>query len=296
VKIAVTGSTGLVGEALVAALQSSGHEVVRVVRSTPGPGRVVWDPEAGTIDAAGLQGIDGAVHLAGENIASGRWTAARKKRIRDSRVNGTRLFCETLADLQPKPRILVSASAIGFYGERGAQELTESDPPGKGFLPGVCREWEAATMPAADRGIRVVLPRIAAVLSPKGGALAKMLPPFKLCLGGKLGSGAQYMSWITLDDLVRVILFALEHADLDGAVNASSPNPVTNARFTKALGKALGRPTIFPMPGFVATALFGEMAQDLLLASTRVVPTRLLAEGFEFSHANIDTALDALLR
>jgi uncharacterized protein len=296
VKIAVTGSTGLVGEALVAALQSSGHEVVRVVRTSPGPGRVVWDPAAGTIDAEGLKGIDAAVHLAGENIASGRWTAARKRRIRDSRVNGTRFFCETIADLQPKPRIVVSASAIGFYGDCGPRELTESDPPGKGFLARVCREWEAATMPAADRGIRVVLPRIAAVLSPNGGALAKMLPPFKLGLGGKLGNGTQYMSWITLDDLVRIIVFALEHEDLDGPVNASSPHPVTNARFTKALGKALGRPTIFPMPAFVATTLFGEMAQEVLLASTRVVPTRLHAEGFKFSHPDIDLALESLLR
>jgi uncharacterized protein len=295
-KIAVTGSTGLVGEALVAALESSGHEVVRVVRGSGGPGRVVWDPAGGTIDAAGLSGIDGAVHLAGENIASGRWTAARKKRIRDSRVNGTRLFCETLADLQPKPRILVSASAVGFYGDRGSQELTESDPPGKGFLPKVCREWEAATMPAADRGIRVVLPRIGVVLTPKGGALAKMLTPFKLCLGGKIGSGAQYMSWITLEDLVRVIQFALEHDDLDGPVNATTPHPATNALYTKSLGKALGRPTVFPMPAFVARAVLGEMAQDLLLASARVVPTRLNAEGFEFRHPKIEGALEALLR
>lgn len=293
-KVAVTGSTGLLGEALVSALQSAGHEVVRVVRRDPGPGEVRWDPNQDSIDAEGLAGIDAGVHLAGENIAS-RWNAKKKKRILNSRILGTRLFCDTLADLQPKPGVLVSASAIGYYGDRGNQELTESDPPGRGFLAKVCREWEAATMPAADRGIRVVMPRIGAVLTPRGGALAQMLTPFKLGLGGKLGSGRQYMSWITLDDVVRVILFALENENLDGPVNATAPEAVTNATFTKALGRALGRPTIFPMPAFVARTIFGEMADEVLLASARVRPERLSQEGFEFKHASVEPALRELL-
>lgn len=294
-KIAITGSTGLLGEALVASLKSNGHEVVRVVRSAPGMGEVGWDPSAGKIDADGLAGIDAAVHLAGENIASGRWNAARKKRILDSRVNGTRLFCETLADLRPKPKTLVSASAIGYYGDRADQALTESDAPGKGFLANVCRQWEAATMPAADRGIRVVMPRIGMVLSPMGGALAKMLPPFKMGLGGKLGSGRQYMSWISLEDVVRVIEFALENENLDGPVNAVAPKAVTNTAFTKALGKAIHRPTIFPVPALVATAIFGEMGREILLGSTRVKPDRLAHEGFEFRHSTLEAAFDAML-
>lgn len=294
-KVAITGSTGLLGEALVAALRSSGHEVVRVVRSKPAADEVAWDPVQDRIDAEGLAGIDAGVHLAGENIASGRWTAARKKRILQSRVLGTRLFSDTLADLQPKPRVLVSASAIGYYGDRGNRELTETDPPGKGFLAKVCREWEAATMPAADRGIRVVMCRFGAVLTPEGGALAKMLPPFKLGLGGRLGSGRQYMSWISRDDAVRAILHALEHESLDGPVNAVAPETVTNAVFTRALGRALHRPTLFPMPAFVAKTLFGEMAEEVLLASTRVKPDRLLREGFEFRHPSLEPALKEML-
>lgn len=294
-KIAITGSSGLIGEALATALQSDGHEVLRLVRRVPGPGEVGWDPEADKIDADALAGIDAAVHLAGENIASGRWNAARKKRILNSRVMGTRLLADTLADLQPKPKTLISASAIGYYGDRAAEVLNETAAPGKGFLPKVCREWEAATMPAADRGIRVVMPRISAVLTPKGGALGKMLLPFKLGLGGKIGSGQQYMSWITLDDVVRVIQFALENENLDGPVNAAAPQAVTNAGFTKALGKALGRPTIFPMPAFAAKAAFGEMAEAILLASARVKPERLLTEGFEFRHPELEPALREML-
>lgn len=295
-KIAITGSTGLLGEAVTAALKTQGHDVVRVVRRPAGPGEVMWDPDAGKIDTGALAGIGAAVHLAGENIASGRWTASRKKRILESRTKGTRLFCEALADVQPKPAVLVSASAVGYYGDRGEKDLTESDPPGVGFLAKVCREWEAATMPAADRGIRVVLPRIAAVLTPKGGALAKMLPPFRMGVGGRLGSGRQYMSWITLDDMVRVIQFALEHQGLDGPVNAAAPDAVTNATFTKALGRAIGRPTIFPVPGFVMKTIFGEMAQEVLLSSTRVRPERLLREGFQFKHPQLEPALRELLK
>lgn len=295
-KIAITGSTGLLGEAVTAALKTQGHDVVRVVRRAARPGEVMWDPDAGKIDTAALAGIGAAVHLAGENIASGRWTASRKKRILESRTKGTRLLCEALADVQPKPAVLVSASAVGYYGDRGEKDLTESDPPGSGFLAKVCREWEAATMPAADRGIRVVLPRIAAVLTPGGGALAKMLPPFRMGVGGRLGSGRQYMSWITLEDMVRVIQFALEHESVDGPVNAAAPDAVTNAAFTKALGRALGRPTIFPVPAFVMKTIFGEMAQEVLLSSTRVRPERLLREGFQFTHPELEPALRAILK
>lgn len=294
-KIAITGSTGLLGKALVAELKSSGHEVVRVVRRSPAAGEVLWDPSKDTIDADGLAGIDAAVHLAGENIASGRWNAARKKRIFNSRVKGTRLFADTLAGLQPKPRVLVSASAIGYYGDRQDVSLTESDAPGRGFLAKVCSEWEAATMPAADRGIRVVMPRIAAVLAPRGGALAKMLPPFKLGLGGRLGDGRQYMSWITLEDVVRVIIFALENENLIGPVNAAAPGAVTNLVFTKTLGRVIHRPTLFPVPAFVLKTLFGEMADEVLLASTRVKPQALLQEGFEFNDPQLEPALQKML-
>lgn len=294
-KVAVTGSTGLLGQALISALKSSGHDVVRVVRGKPAGGEVAWDPAKDMIDTAGLAGVEAGVHLAGENIASGRWTAARKKRILNSRVLGTRLFCDALADLQPKPRALVSASAVGYYGDRGRQELTETDSPGNDFLAKVCREWEAATMPAADRGIRVVMPRFGAVLTPEGGALAKMLPPFKLGLGGKLGSGRQYMSWVTLEDAIRIILHALENENLDGPVNAVAPEAVTNQEFTKALGRAIRRPTVFPMPAFVAKALFGEMAEAVLLASGRARPDRLLQEGFEFKHPSLEPALRDIL-
>ncbi len=294
-KIAITGSTGLLGEALIAELNSSGHQTVRVVRRSPASGEVRWDPSTESIDAGALEGIDAAVHLAGENIASGRWSASRKKRILQSRVKGTRLLAHTLAHLQSKPRVMVSASAIGYYGDRQEMEMTEGDAPGAGFLAKVCREWEAATMPAADHGIRVVMPRIAAILTPRGGALAKMLPPFKLGLGGRLGDGHQYMSWITLEDVVRVIIFALENENVIGPVNAAAPGAVTNAEFTKSLGRAIHRPTLFPVPAPVLRALLGEMADELLLASTRVKPEFLLREGFEFSDPVLEPALKKML-
>lgn len=294
-KVGITGSTGLIGEALVSALEAGGHSVVRLVRRAPGAGEVAWDPERGKIDTTALAGIDAAVNLAGDSIAAGRWNPAKKKRIFDSRVKGTRLFCETLAELKPKPKTLVSASAIGYYGDRGSQVLRETDAPGNDFLAKVCREWEAATMPAADRGIRVVMPRFGAVLAREGGALAKMLTPFKLGLGGKIGSGGQYMSWISLEDAVRVLLFALENENLDGPVNATAPQAVTNAVFTRTLGRELGRPTILPMPAFAARLAFGEMADALLLSSARVQPERLEQEGFKFKHASLESALKDIL-
>ena len=296
-RIIVTGSGGLVGSALTPALESAGHSVLRMVRSSAAIGRGIapWDPEAGRLDPAHFSGVDAVVHLAGENIAAGRWTAAKKERIRESRTKPTRLLAETLAGLSAPPRVLVSASAIGIYGDRGDQALSEESPAGSGFLPEVCREWEAATQPAAAKDIRVVNLRIGVVLSPKGGALAKMLTPFRMGVGGKLGGGNQYMSWISLDDLVGVIQHVLTDESLSGAVNAVAPQAVTNYEFTKTLGRALGRPTIFPMPGFAARLAFGEMADALLLASARVEPAKLRAAGYSFRHPHLEVALRALL-
>lgn len=295
-KIAVSGSSGLVGSALVSFLSAGGHRVSRLVRSKPQPGSadVHWDPAAGSVDAAGLEGLDAVVHLAGENIA-GRWTPEKKARIRDSRVKGTRLLTETLARLKQAPKVLVSASAIGYYGHRGDEALREDSPSGSGFLAEVCREWEAAAQPAAQKGIRVVSLRIGVVLSPAGGALARMLPPFRLGLGGKIGSGRQYMSWIGIDDLAGVIHHAVTNESLRGAVNAVAPRPVTNQEFTKTLGRVLGRPTIFPMPAFAARLAFGEMADELLLASTRVEPARLAVSGYIFRNPDLEGALRHLL-
>ncbi len=295
--IAITGSTGLVGQALTQALQADGHTVRPVVRHKRGdqPDAIPWDPAAGTIDAAGFHGVNAVVHLAGESIASRRWTASVKKEILDSRVRGTTLLCQTLAGLTDKPSTLVSASAIGYYGNRGDEQLIESSPPGTGFLADVCQQWETATQSARDANIRVVNLRIGVVLDRKGGALATMLTPFKLGLGGVIGSGQQYFSWIALDDLVRAIQFALEAAALCGPVNATAPHPVTNRKFTKTLGRVLGRPTIFPMPAFAARLAFGEMADEMLLGGARVEPAALQSAGFEFDHATLEPALRTIL-
>jgi hypothetical protein len=276
-------------------LETDGHEVVALVRREPvGPGEVLWDPAAGSLDLSGV-GADAVVHLAGESIAEGRWNAAKKQRIRDSRVQGTRVLCEALASLEEKPKVIVCASAIGYYGHREEYLLSESSSPGEGFLPDVCREWEDAAEPARAAGIRVVSLRIGVVLSKAGGALAKMLLPFKLGLGGKIGDGAQYMSWVSLDDLVSMARFAIDDEGLSGAVNAVAPRAVTNLEFTKALGRSLKRPTIFPLPAFVARIVLGEMADDLLLSSIRVEPAVLKERGFNFAHPEIDKALSAVL-
>jgi uncharacterized protein (TIGR01777 family) len=242
-----------------------------------------------------LEGLDAVVHLAGENIAARRWNAAQKARIRDSRVQSTKLLCETLAWLKYPPRVLVSASAIGFYGNRGDEELSEASPAGTGFLAEVCREWEAATEFAVGAGIRVVHLRFGVILSPRGGALATMLPPFRFGMGGRLGNGRQWMSWISLDDAVGSIYHALGSDRMRGPANAVSPNPVSNLEFTKTLGKVLGRPTIFPLPGFMARLAFGEMADALLLASTKVLPRALLDSDYSFLHPNLDGALRHVL-
>lgn len=295
--IAVSGSTGLVGSALVGALEARGHLVRRLVRHAvrDGDHEIRWDPDKGEIDAAELNGIDGVVHLAGENIAGGRWTESFKRRILESRTKGTRLLAETLAGLEMKPSVLVSASAIGYYGNRHDEEVDELAPSGNGFLAEVCREWEAATEAAHDVGIRVVKLRIGPVLSPQGGALAKMLTPFKLGLGGVIGSGLQYFSWIALDDVVNALVFAVENESVVGPVNAVAPDAVTNREFTKTLGHVLGRPTIFPMPAFAARIAFGEMADEMLLGGARVAPRELIKAGFTFEYPQLEPALRHLL-
>ncbi len=294
--ILVTGSSGLVGSALCASLQSDGHRVARLVRSgaSADQGRDLWDPAGGNMDDAALEGRDAVVHLAGENIA-GRWTAAKKARIRDSRIRGTSLLAEHLARCNNRPPTLVCASAIGYYGERGEEPLTEDSAPGSGFLSDVCREWEASAAPAVESGMRVIHLRFGVILSPAGGALAQMLLPFRLGVGGKVGSGRQIMSWVSLDDAVHIIRHALESRDLAGPVNAVAPNPVTNLEFTRALGRALSRPTLFPMPAFAARLAFGEMADALLLASTRVLPEKLRTSHYSFRHSEIEPTLRALL-
>ncbi len=292
--VAVTGSTGLIGSALGPRLAAGGHSVVRLVRgpsaAAPGERRARWDPDTGAIEP-GLAGVDAIVHLAGENVAGGRWTEARKRRIRESRVEATRRLCETLARLPSPPRVLVCASAIGYYGDRGDEVLREESAPGEGFLPDVCREWEAAAEPAARRGIRAVHLRIGLVLSAGGGALAKMLPVFRLGLGGPIGAGAQWMSWIGMDDMLGAILHALMNEALAGPVNAVAPAPVTNREFAGALARVLRRPAVFPFPTFAARLLFGQMADELLLASARVVPARLQATGYAFRDQTLDGAL-----
>jgi len=297
-RVAVTGSTGLVGSAVADVLSAEGYEVVRLVRRPPAPGEraVRWDPAKGEVDAAGLEGLDAVVHLAGESIASGRWNAARKAAIRDSRVNGTRLLCDALAELARPPKTLVCASAIGIYGDRGEEPLTEESTPGTGFLADVCREWEAASGPVARKGIRVVALRIGMVLSPKGGALPRMLPLFRAGLGGVIGGGRQYVGWVALDDLAGIVLHALRCGDLSGPVNAVAPNPVTNRELTEALGKALSRPTPLPVPAFALRLAVGrEMADSLLLAGARVIPRRLEESGYRFRFPELGAALRHLL-
>ena len=298
-KVAITGATGLIGSALVPFLSSGGHEVVplrRVSGRSGGDGDPPrWDPETGALSAAALDGLDAVVHLAGENIAGGRWTAARKARIRDSRVDGTRRLAEALAALPRPPRTLVAASAIGFYGDRGDDELDESSAPGHGFLPAVCQDWEAAAAPVREAGTRVVHLRIGIVMTPAGGALGQMLLPFRMGVGGVIGSGRQYMSWVALDDVLGGVLHALRSDDLAGAVNMVAPNAVTNREFTRTLGRVLRRPTILPMPAFGARLAFGEMADALLLASTRVEPARLTDSGFRFGHPGLEGALRHVL-
>lgn len=295
-KVLVTGSSGLIGSALTAFLTARGHGVTRLVRSaSAGKDSIRWDPETGSLDAAQLEGIDAAVHLAGESIAAKRWSDAQKARILQSRVQTTKLLCDRIAQLGRAPEALVCASAIGYYGDRGEEILDETSASGRGFLSEVCRQWEAAAEPAVQRGIRVVWLRLGVVLSPLGGALAKMLPVFRMGLGGKIGSGRQYMSWISLDDVVGAFNHALTNDQLAGPVNAVAPTPVTNSEFTRLLGRVLHRPALFPLPAPAARLAMGEMADELLLASARVKPARLLATGYTFEHSDLESALRHLL-
>ncbi len=296
-KILVTGASGMVGSALASVLEERGDRVLRLTRtgSGGGPGTVAWDPASGSLDAAALEGIDAAVHLAGENIAAGRWNAAKKRRILESRVHATRLLAQTLTRLARPPRCLVSASAVGYYGDRGAEILREDSPPGTGFLPEVCLAWEREAQAAAAAGIRLVLLRIGVVLSRSGGMLARLLPLFRLGFGGKIGSGEQYMSWVTLEDLVEIVLHALGDASLSGPVNAVTPNAVRNAEFTRTLGRVLRRPTFFAVPAPLARLALGEMADALLLASARVEPAALARTSFRFRYPLLEPALRRLL-
>ncbi len=293
--ILISGSSGLVGSALVPSLVAHGHKIMRLVRrqGATGTPEIHWDP-AGTLDPAALDGFDAVVHLAGESIA-GRWTPAKKARIRHSRVQGTRTVATAMAKCARPPGILICASAVGYYGDRGQEVLTEASPPGTGFLAETCQEWEAASAAALAVGVRVVQLRFGMILSRNGGALKLMLPPFRLGLGGRLGSGRQYMSWISIEDVVGVIQHALTTDSVKGPANAVSPVAVTNAEFTKTLGGVLRRPTIFPMPAFAVRTLFGEMGQELLLASQRVLPERLRQSGYSFRHPELEQALRALL-
>jgi uncharacterized protein (TIGR01777 family) len=295
-RIVVSGSSGLIGSSLVPFLTTGGHSVTRLVRRDRAGGPTVrWDPVLGTIDQDGIEGHDAIVHLAGENISSGRWNARTKKLIRDSRLEGTRLLCSAINRLQKPPKTLVCASAIGFYGNRSDELLDERFAAGEGFLADLCKDWEALTESVRPRGIRVVNARFGVVLSPAGGALAKMLTPFKLGAGGVIGSGRQYMSWVGIDDAVGALHHAITCEDLNGPVNVVSPNPVTNREFTKALGRVLRRPTVTPMPAFAARVALGEMADELLLASTRVVPHRLQETGYTFRHPDLEPALQHVL-
>ncbi len=292
--VLISGATGLIGSALVPELEANGHTVTRLSRSASGANTVRWDPSAGTIDGD-LEGTEAVVHLAGESIAQGRWNAEKKRRILDSRVQGTRLLAEKIAALSTPPKVMVSTSAVGYYGDRGDEVLTEESSPGADFLAGVCREWEAAAEPARRAGIRVVHPRLGIVLSPQGGALGTTLPIFKLGGGGKIGSGRQWWSWVALDDVVGSTVHALTDETVEGPVNVGSPNPMTNAEYTKVLGRVLGRPTVLPVPAPAARIMLGEMADALLLASQRMQPARLQATGYAFRHPQLEGALRHLL-
>jgi uncharacterized protein len=297
VDVAVTGSHGFIGSALLPALTSAGHRPVRVVRSrAAGDDELSWDPEAGTIDAAGLEGIGRVVHLAGAGIGDKRWTDARKRLILESRTKGTSLLARTLAGLQHPPSILVSASAIGYYGNRGDEPLDEQSAPGNDFVARVCVQWEGATAPAADAGIRVARIRNGVVLGRGGGVLPRLLLPFRLGLGGRIASGRQYMSWISIDDDVRAIVHALTQDDVAGPVNLTGPAPVTNDEFTKTLGRVVRRPTVIPTPLMPVRARYGsELVQHLLVEGQRVLPKRLEETGFRFTHPTLEDALRAVV-
>lgn len=296
--VLLTGSSGLIGRALFPALAGSGCQALRLVRSREAAeeaGCFFWDPVRGEFDASQVEGVGAVIHLAGENIAAGRWTRRRMEAIRASRVEGTSLLAEGLAGLRRPPRVAVLASAVGFYGDGGEAEIDEVAPQGKGFLPGVCAGWEEAAEPLRTVGIRVVHARLGVVLSPRGGALAKMMPAFKLGLGGPLGVGSQWMSWIALEDAVRAFVFCLKRDELSGPVNFVAPEAVRNRDFARALGRALGRPAVLPAPAWALRMALGRMADEALLAGARVEPRRLRDCNFEFQHPGLDGALRSML-
>jgi uncharacterized protein (TIGR01777 family) len=295
-KIVISGSSGLMGQAVAGGLVRQGHQVRYLRRSGVGAGDsdILWNPHQRQIDRQRLEGCEAVIHLAGENIAARRWTPVQKQRILESRVSGTQLLARSLAELAEPPRVMLCASAVGFYGHRGHEWLTEASGPGTGFLAEVCTAWEASAEPACKRGIRVAAMRFGIILSLSGGVLARMLMPFRLGLGGRIGDGTQYMSWISITDCTKAIAYLLT-ADISGAVNMVSPSPVTNADFTRVLGRVLHRPTLFPVPAFALRLALGEMADALLLASTRVRPARLLDAGFQFQHPDLQGALQAAL-
>ncbi|MDB6032433.1 MAG: uncharacterized protein JWM16_2771 [Verrucomicrobiales bacterium] len=292
--ILITGASGLIGSHLGPFLQDQGHRVWKLKRGAPAPGSPSWDPVAGAIDLEPAGALDAVIHLAGENVAQ-PWKRAVRKRIRESRVNSTRLLAEKLAHLPRKPKVLICASATGFYGNRGDELLDEQSLPGHGFLPEICREWEGAAEAAEDVGIRVVYLRFGIVLSPKGGALKRMLPIFKWGLGGKLGNGHYYWSWIALEDVLGVVVHVLANDSLSGPINTVTPFPVTNAEFTRALAKAVKRPAFLAVPPFVLEVLLGQMADEVLLCSFRVMPARLIQSGFHFKYPSLNSAFSRLL-
>jgi uncharacterized protein len=296
-KTLVSGSRGLIGSFLVPFLESQGHEVNALIRSSSEarPGDVVWHSPPGAIELGAIDGFDAVIHLAGENLL-GRWTPEKKARIIESRADGTRLLAESLARLPHPPKVMISASATGYYGDRGDEVLTEDSSSGSGFLSEVCRQWEAATEPASLAGIRVANTRFGVVLTPHGGALEKMLQPVRLGLGGKIGSGRQYVSWITIDDLTSAVAYVLDHEEMSGPINLVAPNPVTNAELTRAIGRALSKPAILTVPTFVIKLAYGEMGDETILASARVMPEKLLATEFRFAYPDIDSALRHVLR
>lgn len=297
-RVLVTGSSGYLGGALLGALKARSHQPVRLVRGEPGSrlDEIGWDPSSGRLDPASIEAFEAVVHLAGVNIGGRRWSEKHKKAVLESRTQSTRLLSETLASLQEPPRVLVSASAIGYYGDRGGEELTEESAPGDDFMAGVCRQWEGETEPAAAAGVRVVNSRSGLVLDPKGGILARQLIPFKLGAGGRIGDGRQWWSWVTLRDWTGAVLHSLGNERLSGPVNVTAPNPVTNAEFTAVVGRVLRRPTFFTVPaGALRIALGAEMAEGLLLVSQRVLPRKLLASNYEFGDLYLEPALRAML-
>ena len=294
-KIVISGASGLIGTQLAKHLARNGHEVVRLVRRTPKSGEVQWNPAAGSLDAAALEGSDAVIHLSGAGIGDKRWTNAYRKEILDSRTQTTALLANTIASLTQKPKVFLSGSAIGIYGARNDEQLTEVSTHGTGFLADVCEQWEAAAKPAVDAGVRTVFLRTGIVLTPKGGALKKLLPLFKLGVGGKFGNGKQWQSWISIDDEIGAIEHLLT-ANVSGAVNLTSPHPVTNAEFTKVLASVLKRPAIVPVPTFAPKILLGgDLADALLFTGQRVIPAALNASGYMFKHSTLESALRSLL-